>query len=73
MEPKSATAEILTIERLSNKDILLSIRTEEARLILEHNSEWLRPITKSVRIIRSVFPVMVYEVRRDVIKISNIK
>lgn len=39
MEPKSATAEILAIGRLPSKDILLSIRTEEARLTLEHNSE----------------------------------
>ena len=73
MKPKSATTEILVIRRLLSKDMFLSIRLEEVRLTLEHNSEWLRLIAKSTRIIRSTFSVMVYEVKRKVIKISDIK
>ena len=46
---------------------MFSTLSEEARLTLERNQDWVRTVAPSARVIRATFPIMVHGVRVDAI------
>ena len=72
-EPQHITKEIIALRKLQSGDLLVTALTEENRISLEKNTEWLRSIASTATVRRSTFPVFIHGVRVEGINANDQK